>query len=123
MSSQILSQSCCTTPAAMCFWAAIFLVIYGTGLAVASVWPALSQYHDTLILGALAAACFINFARNRTLHCALTGPLFVAAAVVMALGESGLWPVPTSAVWGVVLLGVGLAFLVEWRSVAANTER
>jgi hypothetical protein len=104
----------------MCFWAAIFLVVYGTGLAVANVWPALSQYHDTLILVALAVACFINFARNRTLHCALTGPLFVAAALVMALGESTLWPVPTSAVWGVVLLGVGLAFFVEWRSVAAN---
>ena len=65
-------------------------------------------------------ACFINFARNRTLHCALTGPLFVAAALVMALGESAPWPVPTSAVWGVVLLSVGLAFFLEWRSIAAN---
>ena len=42
MSSRILSQSCCTTPSAMCFWAAIFLVVYDTGLAVASVWPGLS---------------------------------------------------------------------------------
>jgi len=120
MSSRILSQSCCTTPSAMCFWAAIFLVVYGTGLAAASVLPALNQYHDTLILAALAAACFINFARNRTLHCALTGPLFVAAALMAALNESAFWQVPMSVVWGVVLLGVGLAFLVEWRSAAAD---
>ena len=122
MSSRILSQSCCTTPSAMCFWAAIFLVVYGTGLAVASVLPALSQYHDTLILVALAVACFINFGRNRTLHCALTGPLFVAAALMAVLDERGIWPVPMSAVWGVVLLGVGLAFLVEWRSAATTKE-
>ena len=120
MSSRILSQSCGTTRSAICFWAAIFLVVYGTGLAVASVWPALNQYHDTLILVALAVACFINFARNRTLHCALTGPLFVAAALMAALDESDIWQVPMSAVWGVVLLGVGLAFFVEWRSLAGN---
>jgi hypothetical protein len=120
MSSRILSHACCTTPSAMCFWAAIFLVVYGAGLAVASVWPASTQYHDTLILVALAVACFVNFARNRTLHCALTGPLFVAAALLAALDESAMWAVPMSAVWGGVLLGVGLAFFVEWRSVAAN---
>lgn len=104
----------------MCFWAAIFLVVYGTGLSIASVWPAVSQYHDTLILVALAVACFINFARNRTLHCVLTGPLFVAAALIAILDESGIWPIPMSAVWGVVLLGVGLAFFFEWRSIAGN---
>lgn len=123
MSSRILSQSCCTTPSAMFFWAAIFLVVYGTGLAAGSALPALTQYHDTLILVALAVACFFNFARNRTLHCALTGPLFVAAALMAALDESAIWSVPMSAVWGIVLLGVGLAFLVEWRSAAATKER
>lgn len=29
MTPGVLAPSCCTTPAAMCFWAAVFVVIYG----------------------------------------------------------------------------------------------
>lgn len=71
------AQSCCTTPSAMFFWSAMFVLFYGAGLLLGTVWPGLRQYGDTLILTALAAACLVNFGRNRTLHCGLTGPLFV----------------------------------------------
>lgn len=72
-------QGCCTTtPAAMFFWAAIFLLFYGATIAVRSMWPAADPYRDTLLLAALATACVINFGRNRTLHCGITGPLFLA---------------------------------------------
>ena len=111
------SQSCCTSPAAMWFWAAAFAVLYGIGLVMRSAWPVFEPYADTLLLAALGAACFINFGRNRTLHCGLTGPLFLVAAIVAVLIEAGIWDVGEEALWGVVLVGVALAFLVEWRVV------
>lgn len=111
------SQSCCTSPAAMWFWAAAFAVLYGIGLVMRSTWPVFEPYADTLLLVALGGACFINFGRNRTLHCGLTGPLFLVAAIVAVLIEAGIWDVGEEALWGVVLVGVALAFLVEWRVV------
>jgi hypothetical protein len=117
MERQLLGRSCCTTPAAMCFWAAIFVLIYGAGLLLTSVWPQARPFEDTLILVALAAACVVNFWRNRTLHCGITGPLFLVGAVAAALIEAGAWRFDLAIVWGVVLLGVGIAFIVEWRTV------
>ena len=111
------NQPCCTSPAAMWFWAAAFAVLYGMGLLMRSAWPVFEPYADTLLLAALGAACFINFGRNRTLHCGLTGPLFLLAAIAAALIEAGLWDVSDEALWGVVLVGVALAFLIEWRVV------
>jgi hypothetical protein len=78
-------------------------------------------YADTLLLGALGLACFINFGRNRTLHCGLTGPLFLIAAVVAYVMEAGLWDVNEDALWGLVLVGVALAFLIEWRVVGRRS--
>ena len=82
-----------------------------------SFWPALHAFGDTLLLVSLAAACFINFRRNRTLHCGITGPLFVVAGLATALIEGGAWHFDMTIVWGVVLLGVAIAFVVEWRTV------
>jgi hypothetical protein len=73
-------------------------------------------FGDTLLLLSFGAACFINFSRNRTLHCGLTGPLFAVAGVAAALIERGVWHFDMRVVWGLVLLGVGIAFLLEWRT-------
>jgi hypothetical protein len=117
-----LRRSCCaTTPFAMLFWAGAFLLVYGAGRLLGSIWPAFQGYGDTLIMAALGAACFINFARNRTLHCALSGPLFVAAALITALVESGVWNLHIHALWGVVLVGVIVTFIIEWRTVRRST--
>lgn len=110
-----LAKSCCTTPSAALFWGAMFVLFYGVGLTLRAVWPALQPFGDTLILGALAAACFLNFARNRTLHCGLTGPLFLLGAFVALLMEAGMWNLDHSVFWSVVLIGVALAFFAEWR--------
>ena len=120
MERQLFGRSCCTTPAAICFWAAIFVLIYGAGLLLTSAWPALRPFGDTLILVALAAACVINFGRNRTLHCGITGPLFLLGAVAAALIEAGAWRFDMAIVWGLVLLGVGIAFAIEWRTVGRS---
>lgn len=120
MTRRLLAGSCCTTPAAMCLWTVAFALLYAVGLLLSSVWPALGPYGDTLVLAALGAACFINFTRHRTLHCGITGPIFLFGAAAAALIESGRWAADVSAVWGVVVLGVGIAFVVEWRTVGQN---
>jgi hypothetical protein len=98
----------------------MFVLIYGAGLLFSSAWPAVRPFGDTLILVALAAACGINFGRNRTLHCGITGPLFLLGAVAAALIEAGAWRFDMGIVWGVVLLGVGIAFIVEWRTIGRS---
>jgi len=117
MSRQLQARSCCTTPAAMCFWAAAFVLVYGAGLLLRSLWPALQSFGDTLLLLSLGAACFINFTRNRTLHCGITGPLFALGGLTAALIEGGVWHFDMTIVWGFVLIGVGTAFVIEWRTV------
>ena len=111
------AQTCCTSPSAMWFWAAAFAVLYIAGQFMRSTWPFFEPYGDTLLLAALAGACFINFGRNRTLHCGITGPVFLIGAVVAALIEADAWAFNLSTVWGVVLIGVGIAFVIEWRTV------
>jgi hypothetical protein len=122
MKPGFLARSCCTTPAAICFWAAMFVLLYGAGLLLRSVWPAVHAFGDTAILVALAGACVINFGRNRTLHCGITGPLFVLGAVAAALIEGGVWQFDMATVWGVVLFGVGLALVIEWRIVGQRRD-
>jgi hypothetical protein len=117
MNRQLPARSCCTTSAAMCLWAAAFIVIYVAGLLLRSFWPPLQPFGDTLVLLSLSAACFINFTRTRTLHCGITGPLFAVGGLAAALIEAGVWQFDMTVVWAVVLVGVGIAFVVEWRTV------
>jgi hypothetical protein len=117
MERQLLGRSCCTSPAAMCFWTAMFVLIYGAGLLLTSALPAIRPFGDTLILVALAAACLITFSRHRTLHCGITGPLFLLGAAVAGLIEAGVWRFDRAVVWGLILVGVGIAFVIEWRTV------
>jgi hypothetical protein len=100
----------------------MFVLTYGAGLLLRSASPAVEPFGDTLILAALAAACVINFGRNRTLHCGMTGPLFILGAVAAALIEAGIWQFDMAIVWGVVLLGVGIAFFIEWRTVGRHGQ-
>jgi hypothetical protein len=113
---------CCTTPSTMWFWTAMFVLFYGAGLLLGAVWPTVRHHQDVVILMALAAACFVNFYRNRTVHCGLTAPLFLAGAIAAFLADARIWRVNQSALWGVVLFGVGLAFLIEWRTVGRDAS-
>lgn len=121
MKRPALAQSCCTTPSAMWFWTAMFLLLYGVTWLLGTVWPPVLQYGDTAILAALGGACFLNFGRNRTLHCGLTGPLFFVGAVVAALVEAGIWYFDLSLLWGPILVGVAVAFLIEWRTLGRQS--
>jgi hypothetical protein len=48
-------------------------------------------------------------------HCAITGPLFLIGGVVFLLSGLHMIRVNISWVWPLVLIGIGIAFLLEWR--------
>jgi len=117
MNQSLIARSCCTTPSALCFWGVTALIIDAAELSLSVVWPGIRGVPSTLILLAMGGACVINYARNFTLHCAITAPVFLLAAVVMALSEAGVLHVADRGFWGSVLVAVVIAFVIEWRTV------
>jgi hypothetical protein len=63
----------------------------------------------------MAIGCLANWRKNRSFHCALTGPLFLIAGVAFLLASVGVIHVNTLLVWPFVLIGIVAAFLLEWR--------
>jgi fatty acid desaturase len=51
---------------------------------------------------------------NRSFHCAITGPLFLIGGVMFLLSGVRMIHVDTRWVWPVLLIGIGVAFLLEW---------
>jgi len=91
------------------------LVAWGVLSLVGVYWRPLHASAAATTLFAMAIGCVANWLRNRTLHCAITGPLFLIAAVVFLLSELSMVHVNSLLVWPFVLVGVGIAFLLEWR--------
>jgi len=60
----------------------------------------------------MAVGCFANAFKNRTYHCVLTGPLFLIAGILLL--SSDLTHFKAALVWAVVIVGTGIAFLLEW---------
>jgi len=107
--------ACCSSPAAMCYWSAASLVAWGGLSLIGLYWSPLDALSAAAILFAMVIGCVANWLRNRTLHCAITGPLFLIAAVVFLLSDMSMAHVNSLLVWPFVLIGVGIAFLLEWR--------
>ncbi len=84
--------------------AAIFWSGYSS-FAIAWIWP--------LAFGFMGGACLWNAARCRRVHCHVTGPLFLVAAVLSALhawgiaslGENALAWIANGAFLGALILG------------------
>lgn len=108
--------TCCTTPSALCFWGAAFLIFYGAALLAVELWPAAADYQLAMVLGAIGAACLVNDGFNRTYHCFITGPLFLILAGVAAADTAGLFDVSRSMLWAIALIGTGAAMLLEHRN-------
>ena len=108
-------ETCCTSPAAACYWFTVSLVAWGVLSFIGIYWRPLHALSAATILFAMAIGCVANWLRNRTLHCAITGPLFLIAAVVFLLSEVSMVHVNSLLVWPFVLIGVCTAFLLEWR--------
>ncbi len=115
MTQNSRTTACCTTASALCFWAAAFAVLYGAGLLLQYLVPSLRGYSGAVLFVALGLACLANFARNRTFHCAITGPFFLLMALLVAFASAWFRALPGSVVWAAILIVSGIAFLLEWR--------
>ena len=108
-------ETCCTSPAATCYWFAVSLIAWGVLSFIGIYWPPLRAMSAATMLFAMAIGCIANWLRNRTLHCAITGPLFLIAALVFLLSDVTETHVNSLLVWPFIVIGVGIAFLLEWR--------
>jgi hypothetical protein len=62
----------------------------------------------------MAIGCSANWFKNRSLHCTITGPLFLIGGVIFLLSGVRIIHIDMRSVWTVILIGVGIAFLLEW---------
>jgi predicted membrane-bound mannosyltransferase len=108
-------ETCCTSPAAVCYWFTVSLVAWGVLSLIGIYWHPLHALSPATTLFAIAIGCAANWRRNRTLHCAITGPLFLIAGLVFLLSDMTETHVNSLLVWPFVAIGVGIAFLLEWR--------
>ena len=106
---------CYSSPASICYWFVASLVAWGVLSLFGIYWHPLHASSATTILFAMAIGCAANWFRNRTFHCAISGPVLLIAAFVFLLPSVTTFQVNVSRVWIFVLTGVGIAFVLEWR--------
>jgi len=66
-----------------------------------------------LLLVAAGLACLITFVRRRAFHCGITSPALLLGAALLALGPARLWRVPTTVLWPLLVLVIGLVRLCQ----------
>jgi hypothetical protein len=99
----------------MCYWLAASLMAWGV-LGLAGIyWYPLHWNSASTILFAAGIGCVANWLRNRSFHCMLTGPLFFLTAILFLMGSLRVTRVNVNLVWSLLLVGTGLAFLLEWK--------
>lgn len=101
------SDSICGGSALLLWWLPAAAVIAGASLPSARAWLWIPSF---LVMG---VACLANAARCGRVHCYFTGPVFLLAALWVALGALHFVPMHPGALLATVLLLTLLAFLVE----------
>jgi hypothetical protein len=102
--------ACCSSPAAICYWFFASFIAWGVLSFIGIYWRPLHALSAATILLAMAIGCVANWLSHRTLHCGITGPLFLIAAVIFLLSDLRMVHVSSLLVWPFVLIGVGIAF-------------
>ena len=104
---------CCSNRASICYWLVVSVAAWAVLVTIGMFWHPLHATSAVTCLLAMAVGCFANAFKNRTYHCVLTGPLFLIAAILLL--SSDLTHVKPAVVWAFILIGTGIAFLLEWR--------
>ena len=107
-------RACCSSPAAICYWFIVSLMAWGVLRLIGIYWRPLRASSEATCLFAMAIGCLANWLKNRTFHCAITGPLFVISGVMFLVSGVGMINVNARWIWPLVLIAVGIAFLLEW---------
>lgn len=108
-------EVCCSSPASMCYWCIVSLVAWGVLSLTSVYWHPLRAFSAETILFAMGIGCAANWFRNRTLHCGITAPLFLILGVMSLLSDTEVIHISSALVWDLTLIGVGIAFFLEWR--------
>jgi len=108
-------KACCSSPASLCYWLIVSLIAWGVLSLIGIYWRPLHAPSEAACLFAMAIGCLANWFRNRNLHCAITGPVFLIAGVLLLLSGLRIMHVIEFWVWPFVSIGVVIAFLLEWR--------
>lgn len=98
----------------MSYWFLASLVAWGGLSLIGRYWYPLHASSATAICLAVAIGCTANWFRNRTLHCAITAPLFLIAGVLFLLSEMRVIAIDPGIVWLIVAIVTGFSFLLEW---------
>src|SRR3982074_1464383 len=78
---------CCTSPAAIRYWFAVSILAWGLLSLAGMYWRPFRASSAVTILLAAAVSCAANRFRNRTLHCGITAPVFLAGGVAFLLSD------------------------------------
>lgn len=116
-------EACCSSPGALCYWLAVSLVAWGVLSLLGIYWHPLHASPAAACLFAMAIGCLANWLKNRSFHCVITGPLFLVAGAVLLLSGVHVFRVNERWVWPFVLIGIGIAFLLEWRYAKRSTSQ
>jgi len=108
-------EACCSSPAALCYWLIVSLITWGVLSIIGFYWSPLHAPSAAACLFAMAIGCVANWLKHRSFHCAITGPLFLIAGIAFLLAGVGVIHFNTLLVWQFLLVGIGIAFLLEWR--------
>jgi hypothetical protein len=106
--------ACCSSPASICYWFIVSLIAWGVLSLIGIYWRPLHASSAAACLFAMAIGCLANWHRNRSFHCAITGPLFLIGGIMFLLSGVRMIHVDTVWVWLVLLIGIGVAFVLEW---------
>jgi predicted benzoate:H+ symporter BenE len=104
---------CCSNPKSICYWLIVSLAAWAVLAIIGIFWHPLHASSAATCLLAMSVGCFANAFKNRTYHCVLAGPLFLVSAILLL--SSDLTHVKPSFIWAGVIVGTGMAFLLEWR--------
>jgi hypothetical protein len=97
------------------YWFFASLIAWGLLSLIGVYWYPFRAFSAQTIYLAMTAGCAANWLKNRTLHCGITAPLFLIAGLVSLLSEARIISIDTWLVWPFVVIGAGIAFLLEWR--------
>lgn len=106
--------ACCSS-STICYWFKVSLIAWGVLSLTGIYWRPLRASSAAACLLAMSIGCIANWFRNRSLHCTITGPLFLIGGIMFLF--SGMRMIPHRDalwVWPVILIGTAIAFLLEW---------
>ncbi len=107
----------------MGYWFIVSLIAWGVLSVLGIYWRPFHFPSATGCLFAMAIGCLANWLKNRSFHCAITGPLFLAAGVAFLLAGVGVIHVNTVLVWRFILIGTATAFLLELRYAKRSSSQ